>query len=158
MDNLDNYIVIDRTLYSQRKKHIKVACKKLDELFDIFIKVYLKRYKDIDEKFLRIVGYKSLQPISDLLFFCRFLNLKKKIEVVEIPYSSNDLNILLCKGKLIDNVNYLLNINKTDFIFNNKIIDHGIYDGLNKKNKLNPIIKIFLKLVELIPLKKKVCH
>ena len=156
MDNLDNYIVIDRTLYSQRKKHIKVSCKKLNELFDIFIKVYLKRYKDIDEKFLRIVGYKSLQPISDLLFFCRFLNLKKKIEVVEIPYSSNDLNNLLCKGKLIDNVNYLLNINKTDFIFNNKIIDHGIYDGLNKKNKLNPIIKIFLKLVELIPLKKKV--
>ena len=156
MDNLDNYIITDRTIYSKRKKHIKVSIKKLDELFNIFIKVYLKRYKDIDEKFLRIIGYKSLQPISDVLFFCRILNLKKKIEVVEIPYSSDDLNNLLSKGKLIDNVNYLLNVNKTDFIFNSKIIDNGICDVFNKKNKLNLIVKIFLKLVELIPLKKKV--
>lgn len=147
-----NFIIKNKSIYFKRKKFNLLGKEKIDQIFKLFKNVYIKRYKNIDERYVKITCFHSIKLIACALYYYPYLVFKKDAEIVEISYSSgndhiesaNDLNIL-------DNINILSKRKISDFNFKKKIR----YSKL-KDNKLSLLTKIFLKLVDIIPIKQRI--
>ena len=147
-----NFIIKNKSFYYKRKNFNLLAKQKFDQIFKLFINVYLKRHDNINERYLKITCFQSVQLISDALYYYPYLIFKKDAEIVEISHSAshdlvesaNDLNIL-------DNINTLSKRDIYDFNFKKNIR----YSN-PKENKLSLLVKIFLKLVSIIPIKKRI--
>ena len=103
-----NFIIKNKSIYFKRKKFNLLGKEKIDQIFKLFKNVYIKRYKNIDERYVKITCFHSIKLIACALYYYPYLVFKKDAEIVEISYSSgndhiesaNDLNIL-------DNINIL---------------------------------------------------
>ena len=105
--NFRNFTIKGRSVYTKRKKLHKFAKSQFDQLFKIFINVYLKKYSNIDEKYLNLIGFQSIQFIASALYYYPHLSYKKNSSVVEISSSNHDFIESAHDLNILENVNIL---------------------------------------------------
>ncbi len=149
--NFRNFTIKGRSVYTKRKKLHKFAKSQFDQLFKIFINVYLKKYSNIDEKYLNLIGFQSIQFIASALYYYPHLSYKKNSSVVEISSSNHDFIESAHDLNILENVNILSKREVLDFNFEKKIRYSKPIE-----NNSSIFIKIFIKAVGLIPIKKKI--
>ena len=149
--NLRNITIKGKSVYTNRKKFHKFAKSHFDQLFKIFINVYLKKYSDIDDKYLKLIAFQSIEFISSALSYYPHLNFKKNLNVLEISSSNHDLIESSHDLKILENLNVLSKREVLDFNFEKKI-----RYSKAKINNLNIITKIFVRAVGLLPVREKI--